>query len=130
MSLIPRKYYLDSIFDDFFMDDTTPETMKCDIYEKDGKYHIELDIPGFNKNDINIECHDGYLSVSAEKSDSNEEKDKNYIKKERVYGRIQRQFYVGDVNTDDINAEFKDGILSITVPKEEKSIEKKQIEIK
>ena len=59
----------------------------------------------------------------------NESKDKNYIKKERVYGRIQRQFYVGDVDSDDIKAEFKDGILKIVVPKEDKKIEKKQITI-
>ena len=129
MSLLPKKYYLDSIFDDFFNNDVVPSEMKCDIYEKDGKYNIELDIPGFNKNEINVECHDGYLSVTAEKDEKEEEKDKNYIKKERVYGRIQRQFYVGDVDSDDIKAEFKDAILKIVVPKEDKKIEKKQITI-
>lgn len=129
MSLLPKKYYFDSIFDEFFMDNTTASEMKCDIYEKDGKYNIELDIPGFNKDEIKVECHDGYLSVTAEKNEKEEEKDKNYIKKERVYGCIQRQFYVGDIDSEDIKAEFKDGILKIVVPREDKKVEKKQITI-
>lgn len=129
MSLIPRKYYLDSIFDDFFMEEGHTSQMKCDIYEKDGDYHVELDIPGFNKDDIKIECHDGYLTVVAEKCDSSVDEGKNYIKRERVCGKVQRQFYVGDIDVDKVKAEFKNGILKVVVPKEEKNIAKKHIEI-
>ena len=62
MNLIPRKYYLDDIFDNFL---SVPEesNMKCDIYEKDGIYHIEMDIPGFDKKDIKVECDKGYTKI-------------------------------------------------------------------
>ena len=130
-----RKYYLDSIFDDFMDDMETTrnpfDIMKCDIYEKDGAYHIEADIPGFKKEDISVECEDGYITISAEKKEENEEKDedKKYLKRERFYGKTTRKFYVGDIDTNDIKAEFKDGILNIVVPKEEKQPNKKSIDI-
>ena len=124
-----RKYYLDSIFDDFMDRNDQMDVMKCDIYEKDGAYHIEADIPGFKKEDISVECEDGYITISAEKSTDNEERDedKKYLKRERFYGKTTRKFYVGDIDTNDIKAEFKDGILSIVVPKEEKQPNKKFI---
>lgn len=126
-----RKYYLDSIFDDFMDRNDQMDIMKCDIYEKDGAYHIEADIPGFKKEDISVECEDGYITISAEKKEENEEKDedKKYLKRERFYGKTTRKFYVGDVDTNDIKAEFKDGILNIVVPKEEKQPNKKSIDI-
>lgn len=128
-----RKYYLDSIFDNF-MDEGTDnfDVMKCDVYEKDGAYHIEADIPGFKKDEISVDCEDGYVTISAEKNTENEEKDENkkYIKRERFYGKTVRKFYVGDVNSEKIQAEFKDGMLELVVPKEEKLPNKKSIEIK
>ena len=130
MSLIPRSYFND-IFDDF-MPSVKSENMKCDIYEKDGNYHIETEVPGFNKEDIKIEAKDDYLTITAEKnSDINEEdKDKNYIHRERRYGKYQRSFYLGDLDSDNIDAEFKNGILLITVPKKDNSSDKKYIEIR
>lgn len=131
MNLIPRKYYLDDIFDNFL---TVPEEskLKCDIYEKDGDYHIEMDVPGFDKKDINVECDKGYLTITAEKNaeENEESKNKNYIRRERTYGKYQREFYLGDVEADKVDAEFKNGILHITVPKKEEIVTKKQIEIK
>lgn len=126
-----RKYYLDSIFDDFMDTNGTFDDMKCDIYEKDGAYHIEADIPGFKKDEISVECEDGYVTISAEKNYDNEEKDddRNYIRRERNYSKTTRKFYVGEVNSEDIKAEFKDGILKINVPKQEKLPSKKSIEI-
>ena len=128
-----RKYYLDSIFDNF-MDEGTDnfDVMKCDVYEKDGAYHIEADIPGFKKDEISVDCEDGYVTISAEKNTENEEKDENkkYIKRERFYGKTVRIFYVGDVDSDKIQAEYKDGMLELVVPKEEKLPNKKSIEIK
>ena len=128
-----RKYYLDSIFDNF-MDEGTDnfDVMKCDVYEKDGAYHIEADIPGFKKDEISVDCEDGYVTISAEKNTENEEKDENkkYIKRERFYGKTVRKFYVGDVDSDKIQAGYKDGMLELVVPKEEKLPNKKSIEIK
>ena len=128
-----RKYYLDNIFDNF-MDEGTDnfDVMKCDVYEKDGAYHIEADIPGFKKDEISVDCEDGYVTISAEKNTENEEKDENkkYIKRERFYGKTVRKFYVGDVDSDKIQAEYKDGMLELVVPKEEKLPNKKSIEIK
>ena len=128
-----RKYYLDSIFDNF-MDEGTDnfDVMKCDVYEKDGAYHIEADIPGFKKDEISVDCEDGYVTISAEKNTENEEKDENKknIKRERFYGKTVRKFYVGDVDSDKIQAEYKDGMLELVVPKEEKLPNKKSIEIK
>jgi len=124
MNLIPRNFYLDDLFDDF----EKSNSMKCDIYEKEGDYHIEMDIPGFEKKDIKLECDNGYLTVTAEKENKEDEENKKYIKRERSYGKYQRSFYLGDVNTDNIKAEFKHGMLKITVPKLQVEA-KKQIEI-
>ncbi len=128
-----RKYYLDSIFDDF-MDDKTNysmDVMKCDIYEKDGAYHIEADIPGFKKDEISVDCEDGYVTITAEKNSENEDSDegKKYLKRERSYSKTTRKFYVGDIDASLIKAEFKDGMLSVIVPKEEKLPNKKTIQI-
>ena len=119
MNIVPRRMYLDSIFDDFLKNDNL-EVMKCDIYEKDGNYYLEADIPGFSKNAIKIDLNDGSLPITASKEDSNDENDRNYIKKERVSTQIQRQFYVGDVEAEEIKAEFNNGILKITIPEQEK----------
>jgi HSP20 family protein len=127
--MLPKKYYLNSIFDEL-LSLNSAEGMKCDIYEKDGNYHIEADIPGFNKKDINIECKDGYLTITASKEESNEDETKNYIRQERKYGMIKREFYVGDVDTTKIEAEFIDGSLKITIPKPEENDNKTVIDIK
>lgn len=131
MDLIPRKFYLDDIFDDF-ISSKKEQNMKCDIYEKDGNYHIEMDVPGFKKEDISIEASDGYLTIKAEKNSENNEEDenKNYIRRERSYGAYERSFYLGDLDQDKVEAEFKDGILKISVPKKEEVNNKKMIEIK
>lgn len=128
MRLLPEKFYFDNLFDDFFVE-SKKNDMKCDIYEKGGAYHIELDIPGYNKDEINVDYHDGNLLISATKDEATEEEDKNYIRKERVFGSVQRRFYIGEIDPDDIKAEFKNGILKLIVPKEEKKLEKKQIVI-
>ncbi|MBR3161382.1 MAG: Hsp20/alpha crystallin family protein [Bacilli bacterium] len=138
MALIPRLMpnYLDNMFDDFFTptrgDDFSK--MKCDIYLKDNDYIMEMDIPGFNKEDVNMEIDDNdYLTISAEKSTSNdsEDDDKNYVRKERSYGRYQRSFYVGDIDKDKIDATFENGILKVVMPKKEaEKSSKRKVEIK
>lgn len=127
MSLLPGRFYLDNFFDDFV--EERPSLMKCDIYEKDNKYHVVMDIPGFNKEDIFVDLNDGYLTIEATKENSEEESDKNYIRKERNYGKIKRQFYVGNVDADNTKADFKDGTLTIVIPKITEEDTKKRINI-
>lgn len=128
MEIIPRKFYLDDIFDNFMT--TKSNEMKCDIFELEGNYHIEMDIPGYNKNDISIEVKDGYLTVTAEKKLEENISEKNYIKRERIYGKYQRSFYLGDLDAENIDATLTDGTLKIVVPKKEMMDNKKTIEIK
>ena len=130
MDLIPRKFYLDDIFDDLVVPERN-NNMKCDIYEKDGKYNIEMDIPGFKKEDIKINCDKGYLTIAAEKIINNDEKEgKKYIRRERSYSKVERSFYLGDAEEDEIDASYKDGTLYIVIPKKDANQSKKYIEIK
>ena len=131
MDLMPRKFYLDDIFDDF-ISSRKEQNMKCDIYEKGGDYHIEMDIPGFNKDEISVETKDGYLTIKAEKKNevNEEDKEKNYIRRERTYGKYERSFYLGDLDEDKIDASFENGMLKLVVPKKEEVDTKKVIEIK
>lgn len=128
-----RNFFKD--FNDMF-DMQELSTMKTDIKEEDGKYLLDVELPGFAKEDINADLKDGYLTISATKEENKEEKDKegNFIRKERYSGSCKRSFYVGNtLKEDDITAEFKDGVLKLTLPKEDpKKIEpdKKLIEIK
>ena len=131
MNLLPRRFDLDDMFDNFFVDKNY-SNMKCDVYEKGGNYHIEMDIPGFDKNDISIEVKNDYLTITAEKSDekNEEDKEKKYIRQERSYGKYQRSFYVGDIDTDNIDAKFNNGTLEVFMAMKEKIDNKKMIEIK
>ena len=93
---------------------------------------MEMDIPGFNKEDVKIEVDDNdYLTITAEKSNESSDDEKEYVRKERCYGKYQRSFYVGDIDKENIDASFENGILKVTKPKkqEEKS-SKKTIEVK
>ena len=130
MSLVPRNYFGD-IFDDF-MQVRKEEQMKCDIYEKDGDYHIEMDVPGFDKKEIKVEAKNDYLTITAEKdSEVNEEdNNKNYIHRERRYGKYQRSFYLQDLDNEKVSASFNNGVLKIVVPKKDENEDKKYIEIK
>lgn len=97
--------------------------MKTDIKEVDGGYELEIDLPGFAKDEVTAELKDGYLTISASKGldkDEQEKKTGKYIRRERYAGACQRAFYVGeDVTEQDIKAEFKHGILKLFVPKKE-----------
>ncbi|MDD2434753.1 MAG: Hsp20/alpha crystallin family protein [Bacilli bacterium] len=129
MNLLTRNFYLDDLFDGLITS-AKGNDMKCDIYEKDGDYKIEMDIPGFDKKDIEIEINNGYLNITAEKKEETNDEGKNYIRRERSYGKYQRSFYLGDIEVEKIDAEFKDGLLKISIPKAEEKEIKKLIEIK
>lgn len=131
MNLISNKYFLDDFFDSFDNKDNhrNISMMNCDIYEMNGEYHIEIDMPGFDKKDINIEFDNGYLSVSGIKKWGNDKEERNYIRKERNYGKIERMFYLGELDSDNIKAELKEGILTLVIPKKQSVETKRLIEI-
>ena len=133
----------DNLFDDFFefpfFDDraerklyghNAKNIMKTDIKEHKDGYELEIDLPGFHKDEIQAELKDGYLNISAAKQLNQDEKEKEsgkYIRRERYSGSCQRSFYVGDEITQEENkAEFKHGILKLFVPKKEAKPEVEQ----
>ncbi len=108
--------------------------MKTDVKEEDNQYVVSIDLPGFSKEDINLELNEGYLTISASKNMNNDKNDKKgrLIRQERYSGSMQRCFYVGDqITEEDVKASFKHGVLSLTIPKKEqqKLPEKKHIMI-
>ena len=97
--------------------------MKTDIREHEAGYELDIDLPGFKKDEITVDLENGYLTISAEKGLDKDEKEKEsgrYIRKERYAGACSRSFYVGeDITEEDIKAEFKHGLLKLFVPKKE-----------
>ena len=108
--------------------------MKTDVKEEDNQYEVNIDLPGFAKENISLELNDGYLTISASKDMNNDKSDKKgrLIRQERYSGSMQRSFYVGEqVTEDDVKASFKHGVLTLMIPKKEqpKLPEKKHIQI-
>lgn len=142
--LMPSVFGSD-IFDDF-MNFSFPDidkelygkhakhVMSTDVREKEDGYEVIVDLPGFKKDEIQLQLENGYLNISAAKGVDKDETDKKgkYIRRERYAGSMSRSFYVGeDITEDDIHAKFENGILKLDVPKKEaKAVEtKKQIAI-
>ncbi len=104
--------------------------MKTDIKETDEGFEIEMDLPGYAKDEVSAEVKDGYLTITAAKDENKEEKDDEgtYIRRERFLGSMSRSFFVGKhLTEEDIKANFKDGVLRLSVPKEtEKQVEEKR----
>ena len=130
----------ENLFDNFFDDDFTMPSvfggmndalygkhakniMKTDVRETDNSYELDIDLPGFKKEDVSLKLDSGYLTISASKGlekDEKEKKDGKYIRRERYEGQCSRSFYVGDgVTEQDITAKFEDGTLKLSVPKKE-----------
>lgn len=96
--------------------------MKTDVRETEDSYELDIDLPGFKKDEINVDLKDGYLTISAAKGLDKDEKDKQgkYIRQERYAGACSRSFYVGEaVQPGEVHAKYEDGILRIDVPKKE-----------
>ena len=94
--------------------------MKTDVRETENSYELDIDLPGFKKDEVNVELKNGYLTIQAAKGLDKEEQDKKgkYIRQERYAGACSRSFYVGeDVEPEEVSAKFEDGILTISVPK-------------
>ena len=132
----------ENLFNDDWMDFGFPEVdkalygkhannvMKTDVKETDTGYEVDIDLPGFKKDEINAQLDNGYLTISAAKGLDKDEKDKKgkYIRKERYAGAMSRSFYVGEgVTQEDIKAKYEDCILRLSVPKKEaKAVENKK----
>lgn len=144
--LMPR-IFGESLFDDFmdfrfpteeeFFGKRNPlfgkhgkNLMKTDIREKDDSYELDIDLPGFKKDEVKAKLENGFLTIAAEKGLDKDEKDSEgrYIRQERYAGAMSRSFYVGDsIKQEDIKAKFEDGILKLSVPKNEvKKLENKE----
>ncbi len=120
-----------NLFDDFFgdmFDDPffnrgyVPQNqlMKTDIRERDGQYLLEIEVPGYTREDVKAELKDGYLTITADRKEPVEKADERtrYVRKERYYGTMKRTFYVGeDITENEIHAAFKDGILKVIIDK-------------
>ncbi len=146
--LVPS-IFSENLFDDFFNDipmfrgytgDTERKlygknanrVMLTDVRENEDGYEVDIDLPGFKKDEINLELENGYLTITASKGLDEEQKDKKgrLVRQERYAGAMQRSFYVGEeVTHEDIKAKFEDGVLKLGIPKKEapKVPEKKTI---
>lgn len=144
MSLIPRNSIFD--FDNLLERFRTPELLsdtfngkqgstfspRIEVREKDNQYLISAELPGIDKNDVQVTLEDGVLSIEAEShQEDKEEKDGRIIRQERRYGKFVRSFNLGsDIEQGDIDASFKNGILTLTVPKSEtKTASSRRIDI-
>lgn len=129
--MLPSKIFFDDFFDELSATKEIDDTMKCDIYEENGEYIIEVLLPGFKKDDIDIEYENGYLKLTATYNNSSNESDnlenkRKYLKQERqIYKKYQRQFYIGEIS-EDLKAKLKNGILKISFQKLEKNSDTKK----
>lgn len=130
MRYMPKAYDLfDDMFDGF-MPNLKTNTMKTDVHEKDGYYNIDIDLPGYDKNDISMSITDGNLVINAKHEQTSDEKDEkgNLIRSERSFGSCSRSFYVGNnMKAEDVKASYDKGVLNIVIPTyEQKAIETSQ----
>lgn len=119
--------FLKSFFDDDFFSETNGANgnFKVDLKETEDNYLVEADLPGIKKEDINVDFDNNYLVISAKRDDIIEDKNENYVRRERHYGQFQRSFYIDNADRDKIEAAFQNGVLKITLPKLNKENERK-----
>ena len=120
MSLLPIDFYGD------LLSNRRENLLKCDIYEKEDKYYVDVDLPGFNKEDIEVSLKNGYLEINASRKDEYE--DRKYLRKERRLFDVSRTFYLGRVVDENVLATYKDGVLEVIVSKQKEN--KINIEVK
>ena len=138
MTMLTPKIFTDNVFDDWFdpfgmmkemnrvdrklYGKHTNREMLMDVKDHEDHYEVEIDLPGFRKEDINIELNDGYMTVSASKGLDEDEKDHKgkIIRQERYSGMMSRSFYVGeDITNEEVHAKFENGVLKLDIPKKE-----------
>ncbi len=124
----PFNNMISDIFDDVM--DFADRSFRADIKEKEDEYLIEAEMPGMNKEDIELEIDENYLTITADHKEETEEKGENYIRRERRQGRYARSFYLDNVKENEIKAEYNDGILTVHLPKSEKTeVKRRTIDI-
>lgn len=123
--LLSNRNFINSFFNDPFFErpfeNSTSQIMKTDIHENENNYLVEMELPGYKKEEIKADLKDGYLTITATRNETKEDHDAKgkCIRKERYTGSCNRSFYVGDQLTqEDIKAAFSDGILHLSIPKE------------
>lgn len=120
---------LDAIERSFF--GSSSNAFKTDIVDKGDKLILDAELPGFNKEDINVDIDGDYLTISATRKNSSDRSDGDYIRCERVTGSFSRSYDISSVIADDISAQYKDGILTLTMPKKKDAIPaQRHLEIK
>lgn len=118
--------FLEDFFNNSFMAGFS-STMRTDVKESEGNYILEIEMPGYNKEDIRVECMDGRVTVSAQHTQHSEENRHNVLRQERHYGKISRSYNFEGIDEEMVSAEYKDGILRITVPKQQESTQRKKM---
>ena len=113
---------LTDLFDNFFNDDFTAafngsNDIKADVRETNEAYLVEAELPGVNKDDLRLDYDNNYLTISAMKNETFEDRQDNYLRQERHYGQIARSFYFDNVDKNQIQARFQNGVLDIILPK-------------
>ncbi len=124
-----------NMMDDFFNDSWLPgrsllsDTFKVDVKENENDYTIEADLPGVQKEQINLELNEGRLTIAVVRNEEVEEEKKGYIHKERRHSSMQRSVYLADADNEGVNAKLNDGVLTVSIPKKPQIDYKKRIEI-
>lgn len=120
-----KDFFGRNLIDDFFASSMLPMGMsggfRADIKETEKEYVVEAELPGYNKEDIEIDLVDNRLTISAQKNEEVNEERENYIRKERRVGQVSRSFMVSGIKNQEVKAEYVDGLLRVTLPKEEES---------
>lgn len=101
---------------------TNKELMRTDIREVDGNYELDIELPGYKKEDMKLQLKDGYLTIQASRSEAKDEKDSKgrYVRRERFTGHCSRSFFIGrSIHQEDVHAKYEDGILKLSFPKED-----------
>ncbi len=117
---VPRNFlnpFSDDFFRAFFEGEPATRTLKVDVVDRGDHYELDADLPGVKKEDVRVSIEDGVLTLAAELNQEKEEKDSNYVYRERRYGRMCRSFNLDGIREADISAEYKDGVLKLTLPK-------------
>lgn len=140
-SIVPfnrRNSLVNTGFDDFYntLDDffsprgmTTGHAFRLDVQENEKDYLVEAELPGVKKEEIEIDIYDGRLTISVNREENVEDKDKNYVHKERRYSAMSRAIYLSDASPEGVKAKMDNGVLSVTVQKQDQTVSSRKIEI-
>ncbi|HLV08785.1 MAG TPA: Hsp20/alpha crystallin family protein [Halanaerobiales bacterium] len=129
-SLVDSDDFFENFFNGFSSQTESPfSKFKTDIKERENEYIIQAELPGFNKDNINVELNKDCLTISAENNEVIEEEKDSFIRRERRAGRFERNFYVRDIKQDEIEANYKDGILELKLPKKNPGQSRRRIDV-